>query len=75
MNMKDQLMMQARYSRGDFGNPDAGKSDFSREGIMAMSKDDLCEMLEVHGVAADKRKGRATLAAELIAIMFMETGE
>lgn len=71
MNMKEQLMMQARYSRGDFGNPEAPASDFSREGVAAMSKDDLCDLLEMHGATADKRKNQETLASELTAIMFM----
>ena len=77
MNIKEQLLMQARYSRGDFGAAEPAKEpdDFTPEGIAAMSKDDLCDLLEMHGAAPDKRKGRDTLAAELTAIMFMEIGE
>lgn len=74
MNMKDQLMMQASYDAAAFSTtkPDAKPDDFSREGIAAMSKGDLCDLLEMHGATPDKRKSQETLAAELAAIMFME---
>lgn len=75
MNMKEQLMMQARYDAAGFTAHVVKPDDFSREGVAAMSKGDLCDLLEMHGATPDKRKSQETLAAELAAIMFVEMGE
>ena len=45
--------------------------DLTREGIDAMDKEALVELLEAHGMDVDKRKGQATLAAELKAVVFV----
>lgn len=43
----------------------------TRESIMEMSKDDVAELLEAHGVDVDKRRALDTLRAELIQVMFV----
>lgn len=69
MDIKQQLAIQAMYDGGGFVEPEP---DFSREGIAAMSKADLCDLLEMHGATPDKRKSQETLAQELTAIMFVD---
>lgn len=46
---------------------------FSREAIEAIAdKDELVELLDAHGVKADKRQSVENLRAQLIAVMFVE---
>jgi len=76
MNLIEQLKIQAMYSRQ--ASPEAHKEqvkelaalDLTREGIAAMSKADVVELLQAHGATVDGRKGVATLRDELTAIMF-----
>ena len=71
MNINEQLKIQAMYSAGAFAKP-APSLDLTPEGIDAMDKDALIELLEAHGVDVDKRKGAATLAGELKAVVFAD---
>jgi len=50
---------------------DKPELDLTPEGIDAMNKKTLVELLEAHGVTADKRKGAATLAEELKTVVFV----
>ena len=70
MNINEQLKMQAMYAAGAFAKP-APSLDLTPEGIDAMNKDTLVELLEAHGVDVDRRKGAATLAGELKAVVFI----
>ena len=71
MNINQQLKIQAMYSAGAFAKP-APSLDLTPEGIDAMDKETLVELLEAHGVDVDKRKGVATLAGELKAVVFAD---
>lgn len=71
MNIKDQLAIQAMYSAGAFDKPVRRPIDLTPEGIDAMDKAALVELLEAHGADVDKRKGRDTLAADLKAVVFI----
>ena len=46
--------------------------DLTPEGIDGMDKETLVELLEAHGVDVDRRKGAATLAGELKAVVFAD---
>lgn len=69
MNLIDQLKIQEMYASGAFAMP---ALDLTREGIAAMDKAELVDLLEAHGVTPDKRKGQAALAADLIAVVFID---
>lgn len=51
--------------------PAPASADFSPEGIDAMGKADVVELIEAHGASADRRKGVAKLRAQLKEIMFL----
>lgn len=70
MKINEQLKIQAMYASGAFAKP-APSLDLTPEGIDAMDKGTLVELLEAHGVDVDKRKGAATLAGELKAVVFV----
>lgn len=78
MNINEQLKIQAIYSRiakegSGYKAPSPAPSlDLTPEGIDAMDKEALVELLEAHGVDVDKRKGAATLAGELKAVVFSD---
>lgn len=52
--------------------PVTNTDEFTREGIAAMDKADVLDLLEMHGWDGDKRLGVDKLRAELIAIMFVD---
>ena len=70
MNINEQLKIQAMYASGAFAKP-APSLDLTAEGIDAMDKDTLVELLEAHGADVDRRKGAATLAGELKSLVFV----
>jgi len=73
MNLIQQLKIQAMYAR-QAAQPKPVKAeplDLTPEGIDAMDKAALVDLLEAHGVAVDKRKGVATLAAELKEVVLL----
>ena len=51
--------------------PTAPVTDFTREGVAAMDKADVVELIEAHGGKADGRKSVERLREELIEIMFI----
>ena len=77
MNINEQLKIQAMYSRqakegsGFAPAKPSPELDLTAEGIDAMDKETLVELLEAHGVDVDKRKGATTLAGELKAVVFI----
>ena len=70
MTINEQLKMQAMYASGAFAKP-APSLALTPEGIDAMDKETLIELLEARGVDVDRRKGAATLAGELKAVVFV----
>ena len=77
MNINEQLKMQAMYSRqakegsGFVPAKPSPELDLTAEGIDAMDKDTLVELLEALGADVDRRKGAATLAGELKSLVFI----
>jgi hypothetical protein len=76
MKLIDQFKIQAMYSRQaspaaqDKQIKEVAALDLTRDGIDAMSKADVVELLQAHGATVDGRKSVATLRDELTKIMF-----
>ncbi len=72
LTIKEQLARDAARHAARRQKPVAPKPlDLTPEGIDAMDKAAIIELMEAHGMTADKRKGRDTLADELKAVVFI----
>lgn len=75
MDIKQQLELQAMYDRQAFQTaPVENAGGLTREAIEKMKKDDVLDLLALHGLDFDavKGKGVGDLRAMLIQAMFVE---
>ena len=71
MNMKEQLAIQAMYSRGAFQKP-AAPSVPDRDAIATMPKGECRELIEAHGGEVPQGASVAEMREMLAKIMFLE---
>lgn len=67
---ENKAIQRAEENQAEDAAPE-NKGGFSRDDIADMGKADVIDLLEIHGVTADKRKNVAKLRSELSRVMFI----